>query len=104
MMQEMLNNLQNIYENELDGNKILHQPYILLEGVKSKRYKPLLHRIKCSKCFFFLSAIYNINIESNFNILSIESLENRIAHYTKKRRIDIQLKSDECDNNDDTME
>ncbi|XP_053676249.1 tRNA pseudouridine(38/39) synthase [Anopheles nili] len=66
MMREMLGTLHGVYEN-LFGNArpITEQTVSLTLGVRSKEYCPLLQRQRC------------------------ESLENRIEHYTKKRRIEI---------------
>ncbi|XP_031633123.1 tRNA pseudouridine(38/39) synthase [Contarinia nasturtii] len=71
MIIEMLNVLEDIYENKLGANHIYKYCDALQEGVRSKKYKPLLTRNKCS------------------------SLENRIQHYSKKRRIDL-INTDEA--------
>lgn len=53
MMHEMLGDIQRVYENEIDGGKKLNtHTNVLLEGVRSKQYTPLMERVKCGKCFF----------------------------------------------------
>lgn len=49
MMQEMLGNLHNIYENDVKGPKLMTQLRVLLEGVQPKQYQPLMSRTKCGK-------------------------------------------------------
>ena len=65
-MREMLKSLTEIYEQKFpSSSKIVNQSNVLLQGVKSREYIKLLDRKKC------------------------ESLENRIEHYAKKRRIHV---------------
>lgn len=66
MMNEMLAEIEAVYEREVGAKKVTSQPAVLLEGSKSRVYQPLMTRVRCS------------------------SLENRIAHYAKKRRIELQ--------------
>lgn len=49
MIREMLRVLEDIYENKLEGERIYHQCEALQEGVKTKKYQPLMTRTKCSK-------------------------------------------------------
>ncbi|XP_049298310.1 tRNA pseudouridine(38/39) synthase [Anopheles funestus] len=68
MIREMLKTLQD----KCAGHRpISDQAVLLTEGVRSKEYCPLLQRKRC------------------------ESLENRIEHYAKKRRIEIIVKSND---------
>lgn len=96
MMQEMLGHLQNIYETELKEPKLYNQLNVLLEGVRSRQYQPLLTRTKCGNDYRSNISLTNLKFSLFFFAAShfIESLENRIAHYTKKRRIEVQNKSD----------
>lgn len=48
MILEMLNVLEDMYENKLDGDRVYKYCDALQEGVRSKKYKPLLTRDKCS--------------------------------------------------------
>lgn len=48
-MQEMLGDIQNIYENDMKELKINKHMNVLLEGVRSKQYMPLMTRVKCGK-------------------------------------------------------
>lgn len=93
MMQEMLGHLQNIYVTELKEPKLYNQLNVLLEGVRSRQYQPLLSRVKCGNIFTFDVSLRNIVFFFYFSHF-VESLENRIAHYAKKRRIEVQNKSD----------
>ncbi|XP_052901942.1 tRNA pseudouridine(38/39) synthase [Anopheles moucheti] len=64
--------------HELEGLvcfRTVDQAAHLTEGVKSKEYRPLLQRQQC------------------------ESLENRIEHYAKKRRIEVSTKSNDSNAN-----
>lgn len=101
MIIEMLHVLEDIYENKLDGNHIYKYCDALQEGVRSKNYKPLLTRNKCSK-FHDFNHFYHSGFDLNsrnahnpFNIIATGSLENRIQHYAKKRRIDL-INADEA--------
>lgn len=49
MMHEMLSHIQSIYENRVKGPKMSNQIEILLEGVRSKQYQPLMTRTRCGK-------------------------------------------------------
>lgn len=49
MIVEMLKVLEEIYENKLGGSHVYKYCNALQEGVRSKKYKPLLTRNKCSK-------------------------------------------------------
>uniref|UniRef100_U5EYI7 Putative pseudouridylate synthase n=1 Tax=Corethrella appendiculata TaxID=1370023 RepID=U5EYI7_9DIPT len=70
MMREMLNSLNEIYVEKFpNSSKIDNNANVLLQGVKSKDYQKLMSRKKC------------------------ESLENRIEHFSKKRRIQV---NDNC--------
>ncbi|KAG4074308.1 hypothetical protein HA402_008717 [Bradysia odoriphaga] len=71
MMHEMLSHIQDIYVNHLKMPTFNSQIEILLEGVRSKQYQPLMTRTTC------------------------ESLENRIAHFAKKRRIEVSKNQEE---------
>lgn len=66
MMKEMLTEIEAVYEREVNAKSVRSQTAVLLEGSKSRVYQPLMTRVRCS------------------------SLENRIAHYAKKRRIELQ--------------
>lgn len=91
MMHEMLSHIQRIYENEVKGPKLSNQIEILLEGVRSKQYQPLMTRTRCGG--LDLKKKLNLLINLRFSLFA-ESLENRIAHFAKKRRIEIS-KNDE---------
>lgn len=49
MILEMLNVLEDIYENEMGKSHIYKYCDVLQEGKRSKKYKPLFTRDKCSK-------------------------------------------------------
>ncbi|XP_062559313.1 tRNA pseudouridine(38/39) synthase [Armigeres subalbatus] len=69
MCREMLKSLQVIFDQRFPKtDKPICQHAILLQGVQSRDYKPLMDRKKC------------------------ESLESRIDHYSKKRRIQVNSK------------
>ncbi|XP_035895683.1 tRNA pseudouridine(38/39) synthase [Anopheles stephensi] len=68
MIREMLKTLEDIYAGD---RPICDQAVHLTQGVRSKEYCPLLQRQRC------------------------ESLENRIQHYAKKRRIEVSIKSND---------
>ncbi|XP_055619003.1 tRNA pseudouridine(38/39) synthase [Toxorhynchites rutilus septentrionalis] len=69
MCREMLKSLAEIYSRVFPNKpKPINQTCVLLQGVQSKEYRSLMSRDKC------------------------ESLENRIEHYAKKRRIQISVK------------
>uniref|UniRef100_A0A182W9I4 tRNA pseudouridine synthase n=1 Tax=Anopheles minimus TaxID=112268 RepID=A0A182W9I4_9DIPT len=68
MIREMLKTMQDKCTCD---RSICDQSVLLIEGVRSKEYCPLLQRQRC------------------------ESLENRIAHYAKKRRIEVNIKSND---------
>ncbi|XP_052873260.1 tRNA pseudouridine(38/39) synthase [Anopheles cruzii] len=70
MMREMLATLSSVLKERFDSkDPISSQADSLTLGVRSREYCPLLERQRC------------------------ESLENRIEHYTKKRRIEVSNKS-----------
>ncbi|KFB36293.1 AGAP010807-PA-like protein [Anopheles sinensis] len=70
MIREMLATLHGVFqENFGAARSISNQADSLTQGVRSKEYCPLLQRQRC------------------------ESLENRIEHYSKKRRIEVSAKS-----------
>uniref|UniRef100_A0A182P1V9 Pseudouridine synthase I TruA alpha/beta domain-containing protein n=1 Tax=Anopheles epiroticus TaxID=199890 RepID=A0A182P1V9_9DIPT len=72
MIREMLKTLHGILEDRFaDVAPIRDQSILLTQGVRSKEYCPLLQRQRC------------------------ESLENRIEHYAKKRRIEVSVKSND---------
>lgn len=48
MILEMLHVLESIYEKQLGGDRVYKYCDALQEGVRSKKYKPLLTRVKCS--------------------------------------------------------
>lgn len=50
---EMLRVLEDVYENKLGGERIFKMHEALQEGVRSKKYQPLMSRTKCSKFFSF---------------------------------------------------
>lgn len=50
----MLGHLENVYENEVKGKRLYTQLNVLLEGVRSKTYQPLMTRVKCGKPSFIL--------------------------------------------------
>lgn len=78
MCREMLKSLQEIYGQQFPSNsKIRSQASTLLQGVQMKEYLPLMSRDKC------------------------ESLENRIKHYAKKRRIQVSVKEADGDHNNE---
>ncbi|OXU24382.1 hypothetical protein TSAR_014354 [Trichomalopsis sarcophagae] len=62
MTRNMLNDLEAFFDDET--SHLNHQSDCLLQGVEAKVYKPLMQRDTC------------------------ESLEDRIEHYTKKRRLE----------------
>lgn len=69
MCREMLKSLHEIYCHQFPNKpRPISQTSILLQGVQPKEYRPLMSREKC------------------------ESLESRIEHYTKKRRIQVSTK------------
>ncbi|XP_053687885.1 tRNA pseudouridine(38/39) synthase [Sabethes cyaneus] len=71
MCREMLKSLQLIYSKHFETMPVPNfQTASLLQGVQRKDYIPLMERKKC------------------------ESLENRIEHYSKKRRIQVNQKED----------
>lgn len=49
MILEMLHVLEDIHINKLNGNRIYKYCDALQEGVRPKKYQPLLSRNKCSK-------------------------------------------------------
>lgn len=49
MMHEMLSHIEGIYENNLKKPKFSSQIEILLEGVRSKQYQPLMTRTRCGR-------------------------------------------------------
>uniref|UniRef100_A0A182JRV9 tRNA pseudouridine synthase n=1 Tax=Anopheles christyi TaxID=43041 RepID=A0A182JRV9_9DIPT len=72
MIREMLKTLHGILEERFAGAvPICDQSVSLTQGVRSKEYCPLLQRQRCA------------------------SLENRIEHYAKKRRIEVSVKSND---------
>ncbi len=96
-MHEMLSHIQGIYENQVKGPKLSNQIDTLLEGVRSKQYQPLMTRTRCGeyKCFGSIK-FSSLKRTFGFFLPLAESLENRIAHFAKKRRIEIS-KNDESD-------
>lgn len=48
MILEMLHVLEDIHLKKLSGNRIYNYSDALQEGVKTKKYQPLLSRNKCS--------------------------------------------------------
>lgn len=79
MCREMLKSLQNIFDQRFpEAAKPTCQQAILLQGVQSRDYKPLMGRKKC------------------------ESLESRIDYYSKKRRIQVSSKEATTANEQDT--
>lgn len=69
MCREMLKSLQDIFDQQFpEAAKPTTQQSGLMQGVQSRDYKPLMGRKKC------------------------ESLESRIDHYSKKRRIQVSSK------------
>ncbi|KAL9704028.1 hypothetical protein quinque_007546 [Culex quinquefasciatus] len=69
MCREMLKSLQDIYTEQFPTQtKPIAQASILLQGVQSREYQPLMSRKMC------------------------ETLENRIEHYAKKRRIQVSVR------------
>lgn len=95
MMLEMLYELESIYKTEFSDSPIYRHINALQEGVKAKVYQPLMSRTKCSKCRseFLFEEYFPPN---SFSILNrfADSLENRIAHYAKKRRIEVVNKNE----------
>lgn len=67
MMLEMLRVLEDVYENELGGERICQHYEALQEGFRPRKYQPLMSRTKCSK--FSLSHIHGLN--GKIKILSI---------------------------------
>ncbi|KAK0078921.1 hypothetical protein PV325_001933 [Microctonus aethiopoides] len=68
---EMMKNMIDDLENNLSSDDLNnYQANCLIQGVQSKVYQPLMKRLTCA------------------------SLENRIKHLTKKRKIDIKTQSD----------
>lgn len=53
MVTEMLKVLEDIYENKLGERHVYKYCDALQEGSRSKKYKPLLTRVKCSKFLYF---------------------------------------------------
>lgn len=49
MILEMLHVLEDIHLNKLNGTRIYNYCDALQEGVRAKKYQPLLSRNKCSK-------------------------------------------------------
>lgn len=49
MILEMLHVLEDIHSNKLHGNRIFKYADALQEGVRPKKYQPLLSRSKCSE-------------------------------------------------------
>lgn len=95
MMREMLHVLEFIYQNECDNeSSVYRHADALQEGVKSRTYQTLMSRTKCSKhsIRYAISRVVSLLIFLFVNI--IDSLENRIAHYAKKRRIEIVNKDE----------
>lgn len=66
MIREMVMDLKRIYKNISPDEEKKNQAIVLLQGVRAKEYQKLLNRKKC------------------------KSLENRIEHYVKKRRLEIE--------------
>lgn len=93
MIKEMLKVLESVLENQLRQNPIYQHVNALQEGVKAKQYQPLMSRIKCGT---ILQTKFDQDICLNefliwfFTISIAESLENRIEHYAKKRRIELK--------------
>uniref|UniRef100_A0A182Q2G0 tRNA pseudouridine synthase n=1 Tax=Anopheles farauti TaxID=69004 RepID=A0A182Q2G0_9DIPT len=72
MMREMLATLHGVLVDQFGTDRpITEQAVTLTQGVRSREYCPLLQRQRC------------------------ESLENRIEHYSKKRRIEVSVKSND---------
>uniref|UniRef100_A0A182NV92 tRNA pseudouridine synthase n=1 Tax=Anopheles dirus TaxID=7168 RepID=A0A182NV92_9DIPT len=72
MIREMLATLHGVLEDRFGTERpITEQAVTLTQGVRSREYCPLLQRQRC------------------------ESLENRIEHYAKKRRIEVSVKSND---------
>nr|CAG4650246.1 EOG090X083V [Sida crystallina] len=71
MLKEILEELE-----KLTGSKIENQYQCLIQGVDPKVYTPLMKRAKCGKASFD------------------ESLEERIQHYAKRKRIEVVVESD----------
>lgn len=47
MIKEMLGDIQKIYETDIKEMKLNTHLNVLLEGVRSKQYTPLMSRVKC---------------------------------------------------------
>lgn len=45
----MLGDIQKIYETDIKEKKLNTHLNVLLEGVRSKQYMPLMRRVKCGK-------------------------------------------------------
>ena len=80
MLKEMLNELEKVF----DG-KIENQAKSLFEGVERKTYVPLMKRPQCGNILERKTAfvIYSIAF------IYTDSLEQRIEHYAKRKRIEI---------------
>ena len=97
MMHEMLSHIQGIYENRVKGPKMSNQIEILLEGVRSKQYQPLMTRTRCGKLTKLQHQFDIFFVKVFLFCLLVESLENRISHFAKKRRIEISKRDDDDD-------
>lgn len=94
MMHEMLSHIQGIYESQVRGPKLSTQIDILLEGVRSKQYQPLMTRPRCGRFNVIQKFDLCVKTAEKQIYFFAESLENRIAHFAKRRRIEVS-KNDE---------
>lgn len=92
-MKEMLGDIQKVYEEDVKGDRISSQQNCLLEGSRSKTYQPLMSRVKCRKIFWANVYLYEYLF---YGFVIAESLENRIKHFAKKRRIELQCVKDDA--------
>lgn len=63
MMHEMLSHVQEMYEKHVKKPKLSTQIDILLEGVRSKQYQPLMTRTRCGRLlpFYIFGLLKNVS-------------------------------------------
>lgn len=87
MLKDILHEISNLKTHQGSTSDLSEA---LLQGVKSKIYKPLMERQTCGESKKFNLFVFS-DIRSNITIKSsvfTESLESRLEHYAKKRKLD----------------
>lgn len=83
MLTAMLKSLEDL-QTELVCKPVDHNfAECLLESTKSRKYVPLMQRQKCG-----ISKMKNCKVKWRFLICFAESLEDRIKHLSKRRKLE----------------